>query len=217
MGLLKLFKSTLRKKIIKAYYRDYPEIPYISEERKVDWLDQASMFPQQSIIPKSMMTRFDDGLLPGHVYMLYWLGKYTNKKVPVYFEYKYGVDFEKEKAFLIDNGFLDRTSKPTPKGEEAIKRHYYIVENHAPKKPKPEELILMQKESMKRNGFKHYIIVPCKDACEVCKDFSRKYYPVSKMEIGKNAPPFHEGCRCSVSAYEDPVAYEKRIKSLLQY
>lgn len=117
------------KAIYDLYYSGYPEMPFISQDRELntDWIDMAAKFKKQCIIPKSMMQRFSDGLLPGHVYMLYWLGKYTNKKVPAYFEYKYGVDFEKEKAFLACNGYLDETSKPTKKGKKAIEKHFEII------------------------------------------------------------------------------------------
>lgn len=49
-----------------------------------------------------MMVRNEDGLLPGHIYMLYWLNKFTNKRIPQYFEYEYGIDFEKEVILLRD-------------------------------------------------------------------------------------------------------------------
>jgi SPP1 gp7 family putative phage head morphogenesis protein len=217
MGLLDLFVSkndSLMNIIIKNYYRGYQEIPYISKGRRKEWLERARLFPHQTTIPKSMMTRFEDGLLPGHVYMLYWLGRYTNKKVPIYFECQYGVDFEREKAFLIDLGFLDLANKPTAKGEETIKKHYEVVEKHTQKYPSAEEQTLMQKENLKRNGFKEYTIIPCNDACKVCKAFSRKHFLVSKMEIGKNAPPFHDGCRCSIAAYEDSAEYEAWLNHL---
>lgn len=76
--------DTYCQKIYKRFYKDYPEKPFISQDRELntDWIEQAEMFPEQSIIPKSMMYRYPDGLLPGHVYMLYWLNKYNNKKVP---------------------------------------------------------------------------------------------------------------------------------------
>lgn len=123
-----------KNKIYKKYYSDYPEKPYISQDRELntDWISQADMFPVQSIIPISMMQRYTDGLLPGHVYMLYWIGKYTNKKIPAYFEYEYGIDFCKEKEFLYKNGFLNDLNKPTPKGEQAIKNHYSIIEKKHP-------------------------------------------------------------------------------------
>lgn len=134
MGLRDLFKrKTVRERIIDTFYSDYPEIPYIADDREAEWIERASLF-EQSLVKRSMMQRYTDGLLPGHVYMLYWLGKYTNKRVPAYFEYKYGIDFEKEKQFLFDNGFLDSANKPTEKGKRAIEEHHDVIESHsAPK------------------------------------------------------------------------------------
>lgn len=126
--------NSIASKIIAMFYADYPEIPYISPDRKSDWIEMAQLFPKITPVQKQMMQRFANGLLPGHVYMLYWLKKYTNKKVPSYFEYKYGIDFEKEKAFLHMEGFLDSTNKPTAKGEKAIEIYSKVIENHAPKR-----------------------------------------------------------------------------------
>lgn len=123
--------KTTKQIIIDKYYSDYPVIPYISDERSSDWIERAEMFPKQSIISKSTMTRYPDGLLPGHIYMLYWLEKYTNKIVPEYFEYRYGIDFNKEKQFLALRGYL-ACDKPTIKGKEAIKNHYEIIEERHP-------------------------------------------------------------------------------------
>ena len=120
-----------RKKIYDKYYSDYPEKPFISEDREknTNWLGQAEMFSDHSLVRKSMMQRLSDGLLPGHIYMLYWLNKYTNKRIPAYFEYKYGINFEKEKHFLTQNGYLVN-DKPTEKGHEAIQNHINIIEQH---------------------------------------------------------------------------------------
>lgn len=123
--------QSVRNEIINKFYSDYPEIPYISENRDPEWLEKALMFKNQCVIPKSMMTRFDDGLLPGHVYMLYWLKKYTNKKVPAYFEYIFGIDFMKEKQFLTEQGYLF-DDKPTRKGNDAIEMHYEVIEARHP-------------------------------------------------------------------------------------
>lgn len=121
-----------KEKIYDKYYRDFPEKPYISKEQElnINWPESQEMFPRASIIPRTRMTRFSDGLLPGHVYMLYWLKKYTNKSVPVYFEYRYGINFEKEKLFLIDNGYLGTNNKPTALGNKAIQEHNDVIEEH---------------------------------------------------------------------------------------
>ena len=50
---------------------------FISKDRELNtnWFEQAKTFSQQSLVSKSMMKRYSDGLLPGHIYMLYWLKK----------------------------------------------------------------------------------------------------------------------------------------------
>jgi hypothetical protein len=170
-------------------------------------------------VQREMMIRYADGLLPGHVYMLYWLKKYTNKKVPAYFEYKYGVDFEKERAFLLNEGFLDSMNKPTAKGYEAIEKHSNVIENHAPKKSDLSidgisQQILAAKENLVRNGFKQYEFIANRGCCAACAALDGKHFPVSKLKIGVNAPPMHEGCRCSIAAYEDDADYEAWLNSL---
>lgn len=211
MGFFNLFmkkQGTTAEQIIKMFYFDYPEPPYISNNREKTWIERAEIFPEQSIIPKEMMMRFENGLLPGHIYMLYWLKRYTNKRVPVYFEYKYGVDFEKEKLFLKNNGFLNDSDKPTEKGEKAISDYYYIVEAHTPPKTDRSvegisKQILEQRDSFRRNGFKEYTFIANSGCCAECQRLHNKHFPISKLKIGVNAPPLHEGCRCSIAAYSD--------------
>lgn len=125
--------DSYKSKIYKRFYNDYKEKPYISQDRELNtqWLDQAEMFPRQSIIPRETMTRFSDGLLPGHVYMLYWINKFsTKKRIPVYFEYKYGIDFTKERNYLINHGYLTETDKVTEKGLQSMQLHHDVIESH---------------------------------------------------------------------------------------
>ena len=207
-------RSRVANQIINRFYADYPEIPFISDDRPADWIERAELLPKQSIISKETMTRFSDGLLPGHVYMLYWLKRYTNKKVPVYFEYKYGIDFEKEKAFLFERGYLDDINKPTDKGEEAINRHIAVIESHTPPKPDSAAQILAQRDSLIRNGFAEYEFVVNRDCCSLCGELAGKHFPVRSLKIGVNAPPMHEGCRCCIAPYSDDAEYEEWLNSL---
>lgn len=214
-------QSKIAKQIIKMFYADYPEAPFISNDRTADWIERAEEFPEHSVIPKYMMTRFDDGLLPGHVYMLYWLAKYTNKKVPVYFEYKYGIDFGKEKEYLYEYGYLDDTNKPTDKGEEAISKHFDVIEWHAAATAKPDcsiegisKLILAQLNNIKTNGCKEYEFIANRDCCSVCGELNKKHFPVKQFKIGVNAPPMHEGCRCSIAGYEDEEEFKRWFAAL---
>lgn len=198
-----------RQKIYKLYYFDYPEMPFISKDRELNtnWIEQAEAFPDQSIIPKFIMTRFSDGLLAGDVYLLYWMDKIHRKRVPAYFEYKYGICFDKEKQFLEENGFLEN-NKPTEKGKKAIEEHKDVIENHSKKKrewsrKRKIELTTKSKNNIVENGYTHYQYIELNCDCPACKALNGKVFPVSELEIGVNAPPMGEGCKCTISPYMD--------------
>lgn len=131
---LGLFKRTSAKdKAIRTYYKDYPEIPYISNTRDEKWLESVALFPKQALVPRDNMVRYDDGLLPGHVYLLYWMDKYNGKdrKIPEYFEFEYGIDFDKEKDFLSDNGYWSSDGL-TEKGASVINEHHEVIDKRHP-------------------------------------------------------------------------------------
>jgi hypothetical protein len=50
--------------------------------------------------------------------------------------------------------------------------------------------------------------------CEHCSDLNGKHFKVSEMEIGKNAPPLHPNCRCSIAPYEDSAEYDEWLENL---
>lgn len=201
-----------KKKIIALFYADYPETPYISDDRDRDWIERATTLPKTTLVQRSMMVRFADGLLPGHVYMLHWLKKYTNKSVPAYFEYKYGIDFEKEKAFLFQNGFLNDMNKPTEKGEKAIDKHSKVIDDHAPKRDVSVEgiskQIIAQRDNIRQNGYEEYEFIASRNCSPKCTALNGKHFSISKLKIGTNAPPMHEGCRCSIASYSDNTEYK---------
>lgn len=208
LGSLTENKEPTKQDIYDRYYSDYEEKPYISDERNVsEWIERTDMFPDQNIIPKSIMERYSDGLLPGHVYMLYWLGRYTNKRVPAYFEYKYGVYFEKEKQFLEENGFLEN-NKPTEKGKKAIEEHSDVIEKHSVKKSRWSrkrkiELTTKSKNNIVENGYMYYKYIELNCDCPACKKLNGNVFPVSELEIGVNAPPMGEGCKCTIAPHMD--------------
>lgn len=87
-------------------------------------------------------------------------------------------------------------------------------EKHAPPKPNTSiegisKQILKQRDSFRKNGFKEYTFLANKGCCAECQQLHNKHFPVSKLQIGVNAPPMHEGCRCSIAAYSDRKEYEK--------
>lgn len=123
-----------RNKLYKMFYKNYPEMPFISQDRELNtnWIDQAQMFGATPT--KEMMVRYSDGLLPGHVYMLYWIKEIHRKRIPVYFEYQYGINFTDEQDFLYKQGYLTSEMKLTSKGENAILSHYDVIEKHSKQK-----------------------------------------------------------------------------------
>lgn len=121
------------ERIYRKYYSRYPEKPFISKDREknTNWEEMAQLFPDK-LLPKERMIRFQDGLLPGHVYMLYWIHKIHRKKIPVYFEYEYGIQFEKEKQFLIQKDCLTTDGELTQQGLEAIMMHPNVILEKSP-------------------------------------------------------------------------------------
>ena len=198
------------KKIISMFYADYPEKPYISEDRPDDWADHAELPPMRKLmtVNRSMMMRNEDGLLPGHIYMLYWLKKYKNKSVPAYFEYKYGIDFVKEKSFLIANGYLDNAGQLTTKGESMIIKYEAVIKNHKPPKQSAEEMIEAEKQSLIKDGFDQYKFMANKNCCDICRSLNGKHFTVSELKMGVNAPPMHDGCCCAIAPYTDRKQFD---------
>jgi hypothetical protein len=49
---------------------------------------------------------------------------------------------------------------------------------------------------------------------ERCAGLDGKHFKVSEMEIGKNAPPLHPNCRCSIAPYEDSAEYDEWLDYL---
>lgn len=84
----------------------------------------------------------------------------------------------------------------------------------APVAASAESQILELRNSMIKNGFNQYEFIANSGCCEVCGKLNGKHFSISKFEIGVNAPPMHEGCRCSIAAYSDRSEYEKWLNSL---
>lgn len=139
MGIFDLFKSkTKKEKIIDKYYLIYPEKPFISDNRVFDEWERLVKFDPTKLVSIDKMTRNADGLLPGHVYQIYWIDKYTpERRIPVYFEYEYGIDFNTEKAFLERKGYI-KDFQATQKGKDILKKYKKIIDekNNQNKRPK---------------------------------------------------------------------------------
>ena len=57
-----------------------------------------------------------------------------------------------------------------------------------------------QRQSFLANGFEMYTFHVNHACCAACSDLDGKHFKIKDMMPGKNAPPMHPNCRCSVSA-----------------
>ena len=137
------------KKVYRKFYSDYPEMPFVSQDREINtgWLTQTTL--SSNLVKREMMTRYDDGLLPGHVYLLYWLGKGRKKRIPAYFEYEYGIFVQKEIQFLTSRGYLDADGKPTVKGQNAVNAHHEVIDARHPAPEKTSAVAAPAKKQSK--------------------------------------------------------------------
>lgn len=131
--------------ILNKYYRNYPRKPYISSDRNFnDWETRVSTFPNM-IVQREMMIPYSDGLLPGHIRMLYWIKNINRGRIPEYFEYEHGIDFDTELKVLTSGGYvLDGVI--TEKGIEALTRHEDFIEKYYPK-PKAKGMAALVRKS----------------------------------------------------------------------
>ncbi|EFR44235.1 hypothetical protein STRPS_0222 [Streptococcus pseudoporcinus LQ 940-04] len=88
-------------KTISETYENHPEKPYINPKYELDLI--------QKPIPKRNMIRTKEGLLPGHIVMLWRIsfGTYTTESPHhKYFYTTYGIDADKELAWLIAHDYV---------------------------------------------------------------------------------------------------------------
>lgn len=62
---------------------------------------------------------------------------------------------------------------------------------------------LAKNDGYKECGIDEYEIICTLDSltCSKCGAKDKEHYPISEMEIGVNAPPFHPNCRCTTAPY----------------
>ncbi|UDE94590.1 hypothetical protein LHA31_08315 [Carnobacterium viridans] len=67
----------------------------------------------ESLVPKRNMMRFKEGILPGHLILLWRIqfGTFTTSSgYPKYFEYNYGINAEQALKEVIEKGYADQLS-----------------------------------------------------------------------------------------------------------
>lgn len=171
-------------------------------------------------------TPLEDDILPGEIVLLYWLNKNSeSKRIPVYFNYDYHLNFETSKQKLISKDYIDsNVLKLTDKGSNLLDKYKDIIWAHKNNSKdgiinvesvlqkgieevkkefeysrRPDVIsnkMLQQLKDMKVN----YYQVNCtldKSTCEKCAKMDGKVFLVSEAKIGVNFPLFHEDCRCT--------------------
>ncbi|NEW63411.1 hypothetical protein GMA11_08465 [Granulicatella sp. zg-ZJ] len=105
-------KSDLLQQV-REIYAKHLQMPYISPERDLQaWLNEVSV-SSGKIVPKRNMERLDNGLLPGHIILLWRVnfGTYTTDTViSKYFEHTYGIDAQKDIHLLMEQGLVEEES-----------------------------------------------------------------------------------------------------------
>ena len=71
-----------------------------------------------------------------------------------------------------------------------------------------------QKQSLLANGFQEYeFITVGYAACPICAALDEKHFKLREMQPGRNAPPMHPNCRCSIAAWMDEDVYNQWLDS----
>lgn len=66
----------------------------------------------------------------------------------------------------------------------------------------------VQVDFMKEHSITQYKFIAEPTACAKCKPLNGKVFELSKLQIGLNASPIHNMCRCSVTPYIDREEFE---------
>lgn len=105
----KAVQTEAQLKQVRAYYKDYPEQPFISSYRDLDlWLSEVDM-DRSLLVPKKNMQRGYGNVLPGDVIALWRVqfGTLNNESImPQYFEFNYGIDAKASVQEMINKGYI---------------------------------------------------------------------------------------------------------------
>lgn len=94
--------------IITKLYQDYPNQPYVNPDRDLVQFAQDLSTGREQKVSRQQMVSTEEGLLPGHIILLWRIafGTFTNQSVfPKYLEYTYGIDGSAGLELLIDQGY----------------------------------------------------------------------------------------------------------------
>lgn len=71
----------------------------------------------------------------------------------------------------------------------------------------------VQEDSYKQADIDQYEYIAEPTACTICEELDGKFFYVSEMEIGKNAPVMHPNCLCSTAAYVDREEWDADLRA----
>lgn len=106
------------------------------------------------------------------------------------------------------------TGKGPKEATENIKRVFNTSQNAANRVVMTEQAYfttLSQNDSFKELGVEEYEIVETLDntSCDECGEMDGQHFPLSEMEVGINAPPFHPYCRGTTCPYFEDLDGER--------
>lgn len=104
-------------------------------------------------------------------------------------------------------GLFDFLQKKQEKPKEPPKKPDLSIEGIS-------KQILHLRDNMIKNGFTKYEFIANSGCCDICAKLNGKHFAISKMKIGVNAPPMHEGCRCSIASYMSDREYNAWLAHL---
>lgn len=137
MGFFDLFKTPANPNQLKLkeYYQknNYNVIPVLPpEEECAELFERSKLFGDSLFVHKSYMNYIDSDskLLRGHIIMLWWIYEVSRKKVPLYFLFEYGIDFDDELHYLHNLELLDSNNHLTAKGQKTLEEYRHIVRQH---------------------------------------------------------------------------------------
>jgi hypothetical protein len=156
-------------KVISKVYENYEEQPYISPTRDLKkWEENPGDF-HYGVIEKKKMIRLPEGILPGHIIMLWRIhfGNFTNETwIPEYFEYRYGVDSDEVIAKIKKKDYIEVASATESLGVLTIPKLKIILGKYKlSDKGKKDELL---------NNIKANIKEP-----ELSKLFTKRLYKIT--------------------------------------
>lgn len=184
----KEISETNSPKEVLRIYQGYPELPYVSKERDIhSWLEQVALF--NNIVPRGNMERLPEGVLPGHILLLWRINfnNFTNiTTIPTYFEYQYGIDGSQEINNLIAKQMVIVLSATNSLKFLTVPQLKKMIEEKQlkPKKLK-DDLIEQVRESYDDSTLENSLFVRGYEITEKGKKLLKKYQKIVNKHSNK--------------------------------